>query len=105
MSAAVNRPGNQSPGNAFRSAPYSKTFTGASTLTDQITQARCASTGAILFCTTNTPTFAYKDSAGNTVTVPGTGILAGQQVDFAGIAMTEITTLTNATLLVYWHGG
>jgi hypothetical protein len=102
---SFNMPGNQSPGNSFRSAPYSKAFTAPSTLTDQITQAQCATTGAKLFVTTATPTLAYKDSAGNTVTLTTAiaGCAVGSQVDFYGIAMTEIVTLTNATLLAYWH--
>lgn len=99
-------PGNQSPGGSFRAGPYSKTFTAAAVLTSQITQAPNASSGARLFVTTATPTFAYKDAAGNTVTLTTAiaGVTVGSVVDFTDIAMSEITTLTNATLLVYWHG-
>lgn len=101
-----NAPGNQSPGNAFRSAPYSKAFSAASTLTDQITQAERATTGALLFPTASTPTFAYKDSAGNTVDLDTAiaGAAAGVPIDLGGIAMTEIVHITNAVLLAYWHG-
>lgn len=101
-----NFPGNQSPGGAYRAAPYSRTFTGAAVLTSQVGQAPNATSGALLFVTTATPTFAYKDSSGATVTLSTAiaGAAVGSVIDFAGVAMTEITTLTNATLLAYWHG-
>lgn len=99
-------PGNQSPGGAYRAAPYSRSFTAAAVLTNQVAQAPNSSTGALLFVTAGTPTFAYKDASGTTVTLTTAiaGLVAGNVVDFSGVSMSEIVTLTNATLLVYWHG-
>lgn len=102
--ADYNGPGNQSPGGSFRAAPYSRAFTGASTLIDQVEAARGASSGALMFVTTVSPTFSYKDSTGTTVTVALGAAPVGAFFEFRDIAMTEIVTLTNATLLVYWHG-
>lgn len=99
-------PGNQTPGGAFRAAPYSRAFAAPAVLTSQVSQAPNSSTGALLFVTTATPTFAYKDAAGTTVTLTTAiaGVPVGAVVDFVGVSMSEIVTLTNATLLVYWHG-
>lgn len=91
-------------GNPVRSAPYSRAFTGAAVLTSQVDQAQCASSGGLLIVTTTSPTFAYKDCTGTTVTVALGTMNVGDVVDFNGIAMTEIVTLTNATFLAYWHG-
>jgi|SRR3989304_4104200 len=97
-------PGNMSPGGSFRAAPYSRAFTAPAVLTGQVSQAPNSSSGALLIVTTISPTFAYKDASGVTVT-PALGAMpVGAVVDFAMISMSEIVTLTNATLLVYWHG-
>jgi hypothetical protein len=97
----------KNPGNNTRNvaALYSKTFTGAADLTTQLDSCRNSTSGGKLFVTSATPTFAYKDCAGNTVTLSTAiaGVAVGQQVDFYGVAMSEITTLTNATFLAYWH--
>lgn len=97
----------KNPGNNTRNvaAPYSKTFTAAADLTTQLDSCRNSTSGALLFVTTATPTFAYKDCAGNAVTLSTAiaGVAVGSVVDFSGVAMSEITTLTNATLLAYWH--
>lgn len=99
-------PGNQSPGGGFRAAPYSRAFTGAAVLTSQVSQAPNSSSSALLFVTTATPTFAYKDAAGATVTLTTAiaGAVVGQVIEFKDFSMSEIVTLTNATLLVSWHG-
>lgn len=101
---AQNFPGGK--GVPERAAPYSRTFTGAAVLTSQVDQAQCAATGALLFVTTATPTFAYKDCTGTTVTLSTAiaGAAVGSVISLVDIGMTEIVTLTNATLLVYWHG-
>lgn len=99
-------PGNQSPGGGFRAAPYSRPFTGAAVLTSQVTQAPNSSSSAILFVTTAVPTFTYKDASGTSVPLSAAiaGAAVGQVIEFRDIAMSEIVTLTNATLLVTWHG-
>lgn len=101
----MNGPGNQAPNGNLRAAQYSKAFTAAADLTQQLSQAQGATSGALLFVTTATPTFAYKDCAGNTITLSTAiaGAAVGQVIDLRGIAMTAITTLTNATLLAFWH--
>jgi ABC-type Zn uptake system ZnuABC Zn-binding protein ZnuA len=101
---AFATPGNQSPGGGFRAAPYSRAFTAAAVLSTQVSQAPNSSSGAILIVTTVSPTFAYKDAAGTTVTVTLGATPAGVIIDFKDVSMSEIVTLTNATLVVYWHG-
>lgn len=103
---AFASPGNQSPGGAYRAAPYSRPFTAPAVLTTQVVQAPNSSTGALMFVTAGAPTFAYKDASGTTVTLTTAiaGAAVGSVIDFSGISMSEIVTLTNATLLVYWHG-
>jgi hypothetical protein len=84
------------------SPPYSRAFTGAADLTTQVPQAPTSSSGAVLVVTTVSPTLSYKDSAGTTVT-PALGAMpVGATLDLP-FAMSTIESLTNATLIVYWH--
>lgn len=93
----------KTPGRSDRtSAPYSKAFTGAADLTTTMAQAQGASSGAIMVVTTVSPTLSYKDAAGNTVT-PGLGAAPVGTIIELPFAMTTIESLTNATLIVYWH--
>lgn len=96
-------PGNQSPGNSFRSAPYSRKIVNAdlpANLTGLVEQARCAASGAILFAAGATD-LTYTDSTGASVVL--TALPAGSY-EFKDIALASVTTLTvGAQLLVYWH--
>jgi hypothetical protein len=103
---AQNFPGNASPGGGFRAAPYSRPFTAAAVLNTQVDQAQCATSGALLFVTTATPTLTYKDATGTSVVLDAAiaGCAVGAVVDLANISMIEIVAITNCTLLAYWHG-
>lgn len=99
---AFNTPGNQSPGGAFRAAPYSRVFTSfaaATNLTAQIPQAPNASTGFLVNVTT-AGNLVYKDCAGTSVTLP---LPIGVFDVFVGATSIEISTIVGA-VLVYWHG-
>jgi hypothetical protein len=97
-----NTPGNQSPGGAFRAAPYSRVFTtfaAARDLTAQVPQAPNASTGFLVNVTTG-GNLVYKDCAGISVTVP---LPIGVFDLFVAATSIEISTMVG-TVLVYWHG-
>lgn len=95
-------PGNQSPGSAFRSAPYSRAFTTFAApvdLTAQVTQAPNSCSGMLANVTT-AGNLVYKDAAGTTVTLP---LPVGVFDLFFAASTLEISTIVGA-VLVYWHG-
>lgn len=108
MSAGNTRAGNQSPGGALRSAPYQKTFAaGAASSTDmtnQITQARCATSGLFCKATDTTVQLTWKDAAGNVNDTGSQTAVVGDVWDLP-FAVTELTANTGLLVVAYWHGG
>jgi hypothetical protein len=69
----------------------------------QVAPYRCAASGATLIVTTVSPTFAYTNCAGETVTVALGAAPVGTIIPLP-VGMIAISTITNCTALVYWHG-
>lgn len=100
---AYATPGNQSPGGAFRSAPYSRKFTGAAVLTTQVSQAPNSATGLLCLVTATTIQLAYKDASGTAVDTGSITSVVGNTFDVP-LAVSELTTVTGLVVIAYWHG-
>jgi hypothetical protein len=108
MSAGNTRAGNQSPGGAFRSAPYQQPYAAGAASSEDLTavhtQARVAASGLWIRITAATYSVQWKDCAGNSHTVGGTDGVVGEVWDWPFAAI-ELTANTGAAVVAYWHGG
>lgn len=109
--------GQRSTGRGNQDAPYSRVFnTAQADLTSfvvsapaagqqQVAPYQNAASGAILFVTTAVPTFVYTNCAGESVSMTAAiaGVAVGAQVPIP-VGMVAITTISNCSALVYWHG-
>lgn len=100
--------GQNVPGKSdIRSAQFSKTYApgiGAPVdLTQEITQAFCATSGLFCLATATTIQLTYKDCRGTSVDLGSRTSVVGNSF-MLPVGATELTTNTGLLVVAYWHG-